>query len=155
MSPRTVSDLVLEEVPLLHADDRVGTAVRRILDSGYAALPVVDGAERLVGIFGEREFIGALFPQYFQQLSSAHFVPKTLDRVLEKRATCREEPVSKWMNAEHVDVPSDFSDAEVAETFLHHRVLLLPVTEGGRVVGVITRGAFFRALVERFEALGG
>ncbi len=57
------------------------------------------------------------------------------------------------MNSEHVDVPSDFSDAEVAETFLHHRVLLVPVTEDKRVVGVITRGAFFRALVERFLAI--
>ncbi len=153
MSPNQVSSMVREEVPLLHATDAVGDAVRRILDSGFAALPVVDDRERLVGIFGEREFIGALFPQYLQQLSGAGFVRKSLDAVLEKRADCRFETVAKWMNSEHVDVPSDFSDSEVAETFLHHRVLLLPVTEDGRVVGVITRGAFFRVLVERFLAL--
>jgi CBS domain-containing protein len=153
MSPNAVSSMVREEVPLLHASDLVGDAVKAILDSGFAALPVVDEQERLVGIFGEREFITALFPQYLGALSSAGFVRKELDVVLEKRASARSEPVERWMNAEHVDVPSDFSDAEVAETFLHHRVLLVPVTEDRRVVGVITRGAFFRALADRFLAI--
>jgi len=154
VSPQAVSSLVREEVPLLRADEPVGEGVQRILDSGFAALPVVDADDRLVGIFGEREFIGAIFPGYLKELSYAGFVPKSLDRVLEKRAACRFEAVSKWMNAEHVDVSEDFSDAQVAETFLHHRVLLLPVIDGEkRVVGVITRGAFFRALVERFLAV--
>ena len=155
MSPRAVSDLVLEQAPSLRADEPVGEAVQRILDSGLPALPVVDGRDRLVGIFGEREFVGALFPQYFNELHFAGFVPKALDVVLEKRSSCRFETVSKWMNSEHVDVPADFSDAEVAETFLHHRVLLLPVTEDHKVVGVITRRAFFRALAERFLAMDG
>lgn len=154
MSPRAVSSLVREEVPLLHADDPVGEAVRRTLDSGFAALPVVDDRERLVGIFGEREFIGAIFPGYLKELTYAGFVSRSLDEVLEKRAGARSEPVSRWMNAEHVDVDKDFSDAQVAETFLHHRVLLLPVVDGERrVTGVITRGAFFRAMAERFLAL--
>ena len=43
------------------------------------------------------------------------------------------------MNTEHIDVGADFSDAQVAEIFLHHRVLLVPVVDGRQVVGVITR----------------
>jgi CBS domain-containing protein len=54
------------------------------------------------------------------------------------------------MLTEHVEVGGDFSDVEVAETFLHHRVLVLPVLEGGRVTGVITRSDFFRRLGEAF-----
>lgn len=154
MSPREVASVVREDTPLLRADERLGDAVRRILDSGFAALPVVDDRDRLVGIFGERELIGAIFPGYLRELSYAGFVSKSLDVVLEKRAGARSEPVSKWMNAEHVDVGEDVSDAQVAETFLHHRVLLLPVIDAERrVTGVITRGAFFRVLVERFLSL--
>ena len=43
----------------------------------------------------------------------------------------------------------------MAEIFLHHRVLIVPVTDGGRVVGVITRGDFFRSVAERFLGRAG
>ncbi len=154
MSPRAVSSAIIERPPVLHAGDEVGAAVRTIIDSGFAALPVVDADERLIGIFGEREFIGAVFPGYLKELSYAGFVRKELDAALEKRAACRYEAVEGYANTEHVELDEDHSDVEIAETFLHHRVLLLPVVDGERrVVGVITRAAFFRAVAERFLAL--
>ncbi len=58
------------------------------------------------------------------------------------------------LNTEHVDVAPDFSDVGLAEIFLHHRVLIIPVTEQRRVVGLITRSDFFTALAERFLAHG-
>jgi CBS domain-containing protein len=54
------------------------------------------------------------------------------------------------MNTEHVEVSSDHSDLQVAEIFLHHRVLIVPVVDDGRVVGVISRRGFFRDVAERF-----
>jgi CBS domain-containing protein len=152
MSPRTLSDPLLREAPLLRTDATVGAAVRTVLDSGLPALPVVDESGRLRGLFGEREFLGGLFPGYLKTLSYAGFVPRSLESALEKRADLRDEPVRGYMNTEHIDVGADFSDSQVAETFLHHRVLVIPVTDGGRVVGVITRSDFFRALAERFLA---
>ncbi|MFA9269795.1 MAG: HPP family protein [Baekduiaceae bacterium] len=150
MSPSELTDAVRREVPLVHAGDTLAVAVRTVLDSGLPALPVVDADERLVGLFGEREFFGAVFPGYMEQIRYAGFVRRSLDDALEKRAGCAVEPVSKWMNTEHVDVPEDASDTQIAETFLHHRVLLLPVTADGRVVGGITRSDFFAALAGKF-----
>lgn len=72
-------------------------------------LPVVDGAGGLRGIFGEREFIGALFPGYLMQLGFAGFVPRSLDEALEKRAACADKPVRDYMNTDHIDVGEDFS----------------------------------------------
>jgi CBS domain-containing protein len=92
----------------------------------------------------------ALFPGYVSELAYAAFIPRTLDEVIEKRAACRTEPVSKHMNTEHVDVPPDASDVQVVETFLHHRVLIVPITDRGRVLGAITRSDFFRHLAGRF-----
>jgi CBS domain-containing protein len=128
----------------------VDDAVRQLFDSGLPALPVVDAGGALRGIFGEREFMGALFPAYLKELKYAGFVPRALEDALQKRAGCRAEPVRQYMNTEHIDVGTDFSDAQVAEIFLHHRVLILPVVDQHRVIGVITRSDFFRALAERF-----
>ena len=112
-------------------------------------MPVVEHDGSLAGVFGEREFMEALFPRYFSQLKSAGFLPKVLDDALEKKAACVRERVGDHMFTEHVDVPANASDGHIAETFFHHRVLLLPVVDGGQVVGVITRRDFFRALAER------
>jgi CBS domain-containing protein len=149
VSPRRISIGLVRKAPSLRQADTVGQAVRRIVDSGLPALPVVDDQDRLCGIFGEREFMAALFPGYVGQLGYAGFVPRQLDDAIEKRATCGSEPVGKYMNTEHIDVSQDFSDVEVAETFLHHRVLIVPVTRNRRVTGVITRSDFFRRLAKR------
>jgi len=149
VSPSTLTDPLLREVPTLTTTDPLGPAVRKIIDSGLPALPVVEGDGAYRGILGEREFITAVFPGYFGELKHAGFVPRSLESALQKRATCGQEPVRDWMNTEHVDVGPDFSDAQVAEIFLHHRVLLVPVVDDGRVLGVITRNDFFRALADR------
>jgi CBS domain-containing protein len=150
MSPRTVTDPLLRDAPLLRASDTVADAVRALLDSDLPALPVVEEGDRLLGIFGEREFLGAVFPAYLKELKHAGFVKRSLEDALEKRSSCRSEEVRGYANTEHIDVSTDFSDSEVAEIFLHHRVLLVPVTDGRRVVGVITRADFFRSVAQRF-----
>jgi CBS domain-containing protein len=150
VNPRTVTDLVHRDVSPLRTSMTVAEAVRAVLESRLPALPVVDDRERYVGIFGEREFIGALFPAYVKNLGYAGFVPKPIDEVIDKRREAASEPVGKYMNTEHIDVAPDASDVAIAETFLSHRVLIVPVTDHGQVRGVITRTEFFRALAERF-----
>jgi CBS-domain-containing membrane protein len=150
VSPRRISNTLVQESSALHKEDRIDRAVGRIIESELPALPVVDDRRRLCGIFGEREFMAALFPGYVRQLGYAGFVPRKLDDALAKRATCAAEPIAKYMNTEHIDVSEDFSNLEVAETFLHHPVLILPVTRKRQVIGVITRADFFYRLGTRF-----
>ena len=150
MSPRTVSDLVRRDTPLLHVDDTVEDGARALLAGDLPALPVVDGHERFAGIFGEREFMAAVFPGYVKQLKYAGFLSRSLDEALERNESCRVEPISMHMNTEHIDVGPDFSDLQIAETFLHHRVLVIPVVDDGIVRALITRADFFEAVANRF-----
>ncbi len=150
MSPREVTEPLIRDAPALRDTDTIAEATRSLLATDLPALPVLDGRDRLVGIFGEREFLGAVFPGYLKELKYAGFVRRSLDAALEKREAARDEPVAQHMNTEHVHVEREYSDLGVAEVFLHHRVLLVPVTDGGRLVGVITRADFFRSVADRF-----
>ena len=152
MTPRTVGDLTVRQVPLLREDEEVLPAVRQVIDTEVPALPVIDANEKFVGIFGEREFINAIFPGYIRELHYAAFVTKATDEVLEKQVDCATAPVAKYMSTDHVDVGPDYSDAQLAETFMHHRVLIVPIVDDGQVTGVVTRWDFFRALAERLPA---
>lgn len=146
MSPRRLGEQVIRRVPLLRLDQSVGSAVEEVVRSGLPSLPVVDAEGRFRGIFGEREFVGALFPAYLGELSYAAFVTEEAATQMEKRAECRDEPVSKHLTVEHVEVSPEWSDAQIAEIFLHHRVLIIPVVRDGEVQGVVTRSDFFKAL---------
>jgi hypothetical protein len=84
------------------------TLVSMVLASGLPALPVVGPDGRLAGLFGEREFMTALFPGYIEELHYAGFVPGVLDEALDRRAACAREPVSRHMNRDHVAVGEDF-----------------------------------------------
>lgn len=149
MNPGTVSDQVLQGAMTLRVSDTLDHGVRTLLESGLPALVVLDERDRYRGVFGEREFMRALFPGYLEQLPRAGFIRRSLDSALERRNHCLSEPVGKYMNTEHVDVGPDYADTQVAEIFLHHRVLIVPVIDATRVVGIITRSGFFRAVAER------
>ena len=54
------------------------------------------------------------------------------------------------LTTEAVLVEDEYSDTQLAELFLHHRVLIIPVATKGRVHAVVTRHEFFQTLVSRF-----
>jgi CBS domain-containing protein len=153
--PQSIVMHAVREVEPLRDTDTVGAAVSRVIDSGLPALPVVDAEGRFAGVFGEREFMAALFPGYVGELASARMVPRSIDETIDRRIECSEEPIAGHLTTDHVLVEDDYSDVQIAETFLHHRVLIVPIATRGRVHAVVTRADFFRALVERFGRVAG
>lgn len=152
MDRRTITDDLLRDVPVLDRDALVSEAVATIRDAGLPALPVVDHKARFWGIFGEREFIGAAFPAYLGQLRSTGFVPHSLDTGLKRRAGALTEPIGIHASRDRVAVGEGYSDTQLAEIFLHYRVLIVPVVSArGIVRGVITRRDFFDALALRLS----
>ncbi|HVY77490.1 MAG TPA: CBS domain-containing protein [Solirubrobacterales bacterium] len=157
--PDSIVKSTLREVEPLDADEPIGPAARRVIAAGLPALPAVERDGRFAGIFGEREFMAALFPGYVGELASAAMVSRSVDETIERRSHCATEPVRRWLTTDHVVVEDTYSDTQLAEIFLHHRVLVVPIASGGRIHAVLTRSDFFAELVSRFgsvaEDLGG
>jgi CBS-domain-containing membrane protein len=152
VSPQKIASTIRREVPPLRKDTCLRDAVRQLTELDVPALPVVDSSGALLGTFGEREFIGAVFPGYLETLGYAGFVPRSLDEALDRRASCIDEPVAKHMSTDHISVGEDFSDIELAEIFLHHLVLIIAIVDRGRVSGIISREDFTRALAQHLIA---
>jgi CBS domain-containing protein len=150
MTARVLTHDLVRRVPLVRRDAPVRAALEELLRTGAPALPVVATDDTLCGIFGEREFVEAIFPGYLGQLHFAGVVPHSLDGEIERRSACLQDDVGRHVNREHVHVREGCSDAQIAETFLHHRVLIVPVVDDRlRVRGVVTRTDFFTALATR------
>jgi CBS domain-containing protein len=148
--PDSIVKRALREVEPLDADELIGPAARRVVDAGLPALPAVEADGSFAGIFGEREFMAALFPGYVRELGSAAMVSRSVDETIERRSDCSEEPIRRYLTTDHVLVEDAYSDTQLAELFLHHRVLIVPIATAGRVHALVTRHDFFCALVERF-----
>jgi CBS domain-containing protein len=151
--PDSIVNKALREIEPLDADELIGPAARRVIDEGLPGLPAVEKDGSFAGIFGEREFMAALFPGYVGELASAAMVSRSVDETIERRSECAEQPIRNWLTTDHVLVEDDYSDTQLAELFLHHRVLIVPIANEGRVHAVVTRHDFFCALVERFGTL--
>jgi CBS domain-containing protein len=151
--PDSIVKETLQEIEPLSADDFVGTAARRVIETGLPALPAVEEDGKFAGIFGEREFMAALFPGYVKELASSRMISRTMDDAIERRADCAEEPIRKYLTTDAVVVDDDYSDTQLAELFLHHRVLIIPIATKGRIHAVVTRNDFFQALAARFASI--
>lgn len=147
--PDSIVKKTLREIEPLSADDLIGPAATRVIEAELPGLPAVEEDGSFAGIFGEREFMAALFPGYVGTLASARMVSPDIDATIERRVGCREEPIRKYLTTDHVVVEDEFSDTLLAETFLHHRVLVIPIATEGKVHAVVTRSDFFQALVAR------
>jgi CBS domain-containing protein len=145
--PSHLADSILREIEPLSADELVVPAARRVVESELPALPAVEEDGTFAGIFGEREFMAALFPGYVGELGSSAMIRRSIDEVIERRESCASEPIRSYLTTDHVVVDDDYSDTQLAELFLHHRVLVIPIATSGKVHAVVTRNDFFRQLV--------
>ncbi len=143
----------LREVEPLGADEPIGTAARRVIEAGLPALPAVERDGAFAGVFGEREFMKALFPGYVGELASAAMISRSVDEAIERRADCAVQPIRPWLTTDRVLAEDDSSDTHLAELFIHHRVPIVPVAAAGRVHGVVARSDFFAALVVRLGTI--
>ena len=84
MADHIVREVIREVRPLLDTDP-VGYAARRVIEAGLPALPVVDEDGHYAGLFGEREFMTAVFPGYVGTLMSARMIRRSLDETIERR----------------------------------------------------------------------
>jgi CBS domain-containing protein len=148
--PDAIVKEAMQEVEPLSADDSVGAAALRVVEAGLPALPAVETDGSFAGIFGEREFMKALFPGYVSELASARMVSRSMDEAIDRRLHCANESIRKHLTTEAVVVEDGYSDTQLAELFLHHPVLIIPVATRGRVHALVTRHDFFKTLVTRF-----
>jgi CBS domain-containing protein len=147
--PDSIIKSTITEVEPLRADDTVGYAAKRVIGQDLPALPVIEDDGSFAGIFGEREFMAAFFPGYVGTLASARMVSRDVEASIERRLTCRDEPIREYLTTDHVLVEDDYSDTHVAELFLHHRVLIIPIATEGKVHAVVTRNDFFKELATK------
>jgi CBS domain-containing protein len=131
-----VRDVMTREVVSVGPDTSARTAAEIMAGRGFAAVPVVDDAQRLIGIVAEADVLRDRLPQ-------------------DPRLHLRREPgsspppmlVGGVMTARVRTVLGTADVADVARIFLDEQLRSVPVVDGERLAGIVSRRDLLRTLV--------
>jgi CBS domain-containing protein len=126
------------DVHTVGPDTSAKYAAEVLAERGFAALPVVDGDHQLVGIVAEADLLRDRLPadprlHLRRDESAAENTPPLLVRG------------AMTAGVRVVEAAADVAD--VARLFVDERIRSVPVLEGGRLVGIVSRRDVLRALV--------
>lgn len=133
-------DIMTRSVLSVQPSVPVGKAAAMLAKRGFTALPVTDEAGELVGIVTEADLIGNRFPASEPAVEAA-------------AANGPGTTVGEVMTAPVVGVSHDTDVSVVAREMLTSRRRSLPIVDGNRLVGVITRRDIVRALARTDEEI--
>lgn len=137
------TDLMTRQVRTVRPQTPIREAAKLLSDNGFTALPVVDEACMLVGIVTEADLIRDRIPADARSLITGH---------QPEEPTCP-TTVGDAMTAPAVTVNPGTDVAELVKLLLRRHLRSLPVVDGDRLVGIVTRGDIVRCLARPDEAI--
>lgn len=141
-----VKDVMTRNVISVDANKSVLTAAQLMLKNRISGLPVVDREGELVGIVSEGDFLrrGELGTQR-QRRKWVEFIVGP-GRLAEEYVHVAGRKIEQIMTPDPYTVAEDASLEDVVETMERRHIKRLPVTRGGRMVGIISRANLMHAL---------
>ena len=118
------------KVTTFKPEDSIISALRKLVKTGHSGGPVVDNEGKLVGIISEIDCLKeALMDGYYQQVG---------DRVADHMT-------------KEIDVVKQDDDIIKCADYFYKGRRRLPVLDDGKLVGIITRKDFAKALINRID----
>ena len=145
-----VFEVMSKDLVTATADEPVAQAAKRMADRAIATLPVVDEQGRLVGVLSDDDLLieGARLhiPTVFGLLGDVGAWPPAVRRFERELKAAFASQVKDAMTTKFVSVAPD-DTVEFAATTLHdHHLRALPVSDGGKLVGIISRTDVLRCI---------
>jgi CBS domain-containing protein len=142
--PQTVRVIMETEVVTVYPEDPIEDVVRTMRRHDLPAVPVVNEAERCIGIITEADLImggeeaDLHLPHYIELFGGIVFLEST-KRFEERLRKAIGSIASDVMTEDPVTISPDATVGEAARAIARRKHNRLPVVEHGRLVGVVTR----------------
>lgn len=146
-------DVMQRELITITAETSIDDAVRLMVENRISGLPVVDSTGAVLGILSEGDLLRRT------ELGTGARVPAWIGWLVGQgraaRAYVREHArkVGEIMTAPAISVTPQTELAEVVALMESRRIKRVPVVEGGRLVGMLTRCDLLRALGRLLPAM--
>ncbi len=147
---RTARDIMTANPLTVARELTVTDAAKLMVEHRVGALPVLDG-EKLVGIVTEGDLImqdvRIEFPTYIHLLDGFIMYPPSTTRFESELKKAVGATVEDVMTVEPVTVQADATVEDLATLMVEREVSRVPVLEGEKLVGIISKSDIVRSLV--------
>ncbi len=128
------------------ADMTVRDVAKVLAEHHISALPIVDGAGKLIGIVSEGDLIRRA--EIGTQKRRSWWLSLLISNVqlAEEYSHAHARSVKDMMTHDVICVQPDTSLSDIAHLFERHRIKRVPVVEGDKLVGIVTRGNLVQAI---------
>ena len=136
--------------PVITIDPRatLRSAIQKMLDAHLSALPVVDGAGKLVGIVSEADLL------HRTEIGTENKRPRWLEFLLGPGRSAAEYThsharyVEEIMTPDPVTIGEDASLDDAVKSMESRKIKRIPVMRGEALVGIVSRSDMLRALMK-------
>lgn len=151
MADPTVAEIMDDAPVTVSPDDDVERVIRLLREHELPGVPVVTGGDRLVGIVTENDLVlraddaDLHLPHYFELFGGVVFL-EPLQHLEDKLRKAFATRVSEMMTSDVRTIAPTASVHQAARVISSSGHNRLPVTDDGRLVGVVTRVDVLAAL---------
>ena len=142
------SDIMTKEIVSITPDTSVKEIAGLMTSQRVSGMPVVDGNGKLVGIVSESDLLHRAETGTERKRKWWLGVFQDSDRLAREFVKSHGLKASDIMTSRVTTIDSNADLGEVADQLDRHKLKRLPVVEGGRIVGMITRADLVRALAQ-------
>lgn len=138
-----VSEIMSKDLTTVASDTNLMDVASLMCLYRYSGLPVVDN-EELVGLIAEKDVLAELFPSLedaMQSMATINFSDK-----IKEYASLMGKPVSELMSRNVKTVSPDMPILKAAVFMANNRFRRIPVTEGKKLVGMVSLGDIHKAI---------
>jgi CBS domain-containing protein len=152
----TVADIMTKNVKTARSNDSVAAVAKILSDNDISALPVCDDQGVVVGMLSEGDLLrpvgkaNAAKRAWWLNLlaEGTDLAPSFLESLrVENR------PAHELMVSPAITTTPQASIPEVADLLVNHRIKRLPVVEGGKLIGIVSRADLIRVLAKTPDAI--
>lgn len=147
----TVKDLMRKDVYSIRAKGKVRELLNLFVEKQVSGVPVVKEDNTLAGIITDADILRELddSPSFIDALTFI-MVFDTRASLSEKIYDLLDTPVEKLMTKRVVTVTEDTGLSDVAQILSNRQFKKLPVLDGDKLIGVVSRGDVVNYLVREF-----
>jgi CBS domain-containing protein len=141
-----VRDLMKTDVVAIPKGTTWRKVAETLLDRVISGAPVVEPDGRVIGVVSEKDVFRAIYPSYEEWYEGPQAYTDFL--ALEEEAhRAQEKRVEEFMTQRLVSVTSDTPILKVGALMVATGIHRVPVVDGGKLVGMVSRRDIFRAIL--------